>query len=261
MVQLGTIFLLCGTLKAELPYAKVYKVRDKNRRLGLGLMGVHEWLLRRGYKYEVTAEFHDWLAVYRDVSDLVAASTADAMGISRPVARRSIAPTGTIGMIAGTTTGIEPIYAVATKRRYLKHGSEWNYSYTIDSTAKFLMNSLGIKSDAIETAASLASDYERRIAFQADVQDYVDMAISSTVNLPSWGSKENNEDLVRPFTETVAKYAHRLRGLTCYPNGSRGGQPLNAVPYDEASGKEGIEYVETYFDICDITGKGGSCGV
>lgn len=47
---LASRFLLCGTLVAQLPYQKVYDVREKNRRLGLGLMGVHEWLLKRGYK-------------------------------------------------------------------------------------------------------------------------------------------------------------------------------------------------------------------
>ena len=41
VVELGTKFLLCGTLRAHLPYDKVRKTREKNRRLGLGLMGVH----------------------------------------------------------------------------------------------------------------------------------------------------------------------------------------------------------------------------
>ena len=44
--------------------------------------------------------------------------------INRPVAYRAIAPTGTIGMIAGTTTGIEPLFAVAYKRRFLKGAKE-----------------------------------------------------------------------------------------------------------------------------------------
>jgi len=59
VVELATKFLLCGTLVADLPYEKVYKVREKNRRLGLGLMGIHEWLLKRNYKYEVTPELHE----------------------------------------------------------------------------------------------------------------------------------------------------------------------------------------------------------
>ena len=98
---------------------------------------------------------------------------------------------------------------------------------------------------------------------QADVQDYVDMSISSTINLPSWGSKLNNEDTVGKFAHTLAKYAPRLRGFTCYPDGSRGGQPLTSVPYAEAVEKLGTEFdehIETH-DICSISGQGGSCGV
>lgn len=87
-------FLLCGTLVAELPYAKVYQVREKNRRLGLGIMGVHEWLLKRGYKYEVTPELHKWLEVYKIESERGANELADKLGINRPVAYRAIAPTG-----------------------------------------------------------------------------------------------------------------------------------------------------------------------
>ena len=261
--ELATKFLLCGTLKAQLPYDKVYKIREKNRRLGLGLMGMHEWLLQRGQKYEVTDEMHRWLHVYKSVSDHVAKKTADEMGISRPVKVRAIAPTGSIGILAATTTGIEPLFAVAYKRRFLKNGTRWHYQYVVDSAAQVVIDRYGIAPDKIESALDLSTDFERRIAFQADVQDYVDMSISSTINLPTWGSKTNNEDTVRPFAETLAKYCHRLRGFTCYPDGSRGGQPLVSVDYSEAVdklGEEFEEHVETH-DICDLTGHGGSCGV
>lgn len=263
IVELGTKFLICGTLKAQLPYDGVYKTREKNRRLGLGLMGVHEWLLKRGSRYEVTPELHRWLAVYKNVSDHVSDTTADTLGISRPVARRAIAPTGSIGILAGTTTGVEPLFAVAYKRRYLKGGSQWVYEYVVDGTAKELIELYGADPDNIESALDLAKDYERRMAFQADVQDYVDMAISSTINLPAWGSEYNNEDTVDDFANTLAKYAHRLRGFTCYPDGSRGGQPLTSVSYSEAKDKLGKTFEESVVahDICDISGKGGSCGV
>jgi len=263
VVELATKFLLCGTLKAKLPYPKVELTRAKNRRLGLGLMGIHEWLIQRGSKYEVTPELHSWLSVYKGVSNKVSRSTADRFSITRPVANRAIAPTGSIGILAGTSTGVEPIFAVAYKRRYLKGANRWVYQYVVDSAAQELIDRYGADPDTIEGALDLASDYERRMAFQADVQDYVDMSISSTINLPAWGSKLNNEDTVYDFAETLAKYAPRLRGFTCYPDGSRGGQPLTSVPYSEAVeklGEEFEEHVETH-DICDITGTGGSCGV
>jgi|TARA_R110000744_G_scaffold19401_2_gene51323 ribonucleoside-diphosphate reductase alpha chain len=263
LVALGTKFLICGTMKAKLPYAKVYETREKNRRLGLGLMGMHEWLIQRGSKYEVTPELHSWLQVYKGVSDKVSKETADEFSISRPVANRAIAPTGSIGILAGTSTGVEPIFAVAYKRRYLKGNTRWVYQYVVDSAAQELIDRYGAQPDNVESALDLASDYERRMAFQADVQDYVDMSISSTINLPAFGSKLNNENTVETFANTLAKYAPRLRGFTCYPDGSRGGQPLTSVPYNEAVeklGEEFDEHIETH-DICDISGTGGSCGV
>jgi len=263
IVTLATKFLMCGTFKAKLPYEKVYDVRIKNRRLGLGLMGMHEWLIKRNYKYEVTPELHKWLGVYKGISDEVSKKTASEFDCSTPVANRAIAPTGSIGILAGTSTGVEPIFAVAYKRRYLKGGTRWHYQYVVDSAAQELIDLYGANPDKIESALDLAEDYQRRIKFQADVQDYVDMSISSTINLPSWGSKLNNEDTVDSFTDVLASYAHRLRGFTVYPDGCRGGQPLTSVPYAEAVDKLGEEFeegLETH-DICDITGHGGSCGV
>jgi ribonucleoside-diphosphate reductase alpha chain len=137
------------------------------------------------------------------------------------------------------------------------------YQYVVDSAAQELIDRYGADPEGVESALDLAQDYERRMAFQADVQDYVDMSISSTINLPSYGSKLNNDDTVEDFANTLAKYAPRLRGFTCYPDGSRGGQPLTSVPYQEAVdklGEEFEEHIETH-DICDISGSGGTCGI
>ena len=259
VVTLASKFLVCGTLRADLPYAKVYTVREKNRRLGLGLMGIHEWLLKRGQGYEVTPELHTWLKVYKDESERAANEHCDRFFISRPVAYRAIAPTGSIGILAGTTTGIEPLFAVAYKRRFLTDGTKWKYQYVVDSTAEQLIRQYGITPDSIDTAYKLSHNFEQRLKFQADIQDYVDMSISSTINLQPWGSKENNEDRVGEFAATLSKYAKRLRGFTVYPDGSRGGQPITEVPYEEALQHKGVTFEE--HDICDITGKGGSCGV
>jgi len=255
--QLGAKFLICGSLRADLPYEKVYKVREKNRRIGLGLMGIHAWLLQRGYKYDVVPELHEWLKVYKDESERAANEHCDHLYISKPVAYRAIAPTGTIGILAGTTTGIEPLFAVAYKRRYLTNGTKWKHEFVIDSTADLLIKQYDINPNSIETAYGLSNDYERRIKFQADIQDYVDMSISSTINLNAWGTKENNEDNVGRFAKTLALYAPRLRGFTCYPDGSRGGQPLTEVPYEEALKHKGITFEENVDRAC----TSGVCGV
>ena len=261
VVSLATKFLLCGTLRAQLPYEKVYEVREKNRRLGLGLMGLHEWLIQRGGRYETTPELHRWLKVYEAESDKTARDFADKLSISRPVAVRAVAPTGTIGILGGTSTGIEPIFAVAYKRRYLKN-RRWHFQHVVDSAAQEMIEIYDVKPDKIESALDLARDYERRLNFQANVQEYVDMAISSTINLPGWGTEKNNEDGVEKFTQTLAKYAHRLRGFTCFPAGCRGGQPLTPISYEEAIEKLGEEFEDNIqvHDICDISG-GGICGV
>ncbi len=87
------------------------------------------------------------------------------------------------------------------------------------------------------------------------------MSISSTINLPKWGTMLNNDTIVNDFAHILAKYAVRLRGFTCYPDGSRGGQPLTIVDYNEAKQHEGEEFKEQFHDVCEINGKGGTCGV
>lgn len=255
VVALASKFLVCGTLTADLPSAKVRAVREKNRRLGLGLMGIHEWLLKRNFRYEVNGELKQWLWVYKEYSEFGANALCDALGINRPKAYRAIAPTGTIGMIAGTTTGIEPLFAVAYKRRFLRGSENWHYQYVIDGTAKTLIDECGVSPDSIDTAYGMANDFERRIQFQADIQDYVDMAISSTINIPSWGSDLNNPDKVKDFATTLSKYAHRLRGFTVYPDGSRGGQPITECSYQEA-----VEHGDHVYEENDAC-KGGVCGI
>ena len=257
IVRVASMFLVAGTLVADLPTKKVYEVRAKNRRLGLGLMGIHEFLLKRGSSYEVTEELHRWLEVYRDESEKAANMLCDERGINHPVAYRAIAPTGTIGILAGTTTGIEPLFAVAYKRRYLVGGDKWKYEYVVDATAADLIETHGLNPNEIETSSSMVDDFERRLKFQADVQDYVDMSISSTINLPSWGSEGNNESRVMEFANILAKYAHRLRGFTCYPDGARGGQPLTTVTYKEAMKQKGVVYEENSETAC----QSGVCGI
>jgi ribonucleoside-diphosphate reductase alpha chain len=258
VVALASKFLVCGTIRADLPYDKVRMVREKNRRLGLGLMGIHEWLLSRGQKYEVTQDLHKWLEVYKNESERAANEHCDRLFVSHPVAYRAIAPTGSLSILASTTSGIEPLFACAYKRRYLTEGTKWRYEYVVDATAERICQTYSVAPEGIDTAYKLSHDIERRIAFQAGINDYVDMSISSTINLPSWGSKGNTESDIPKFAEILAKYAHRIRGMTCYPDGSRGGQPLVEVEYAEAMKHKGTVFTE--HDICDITNRGGTCG-
>lgn len=253
LVELGTAFLLCGTLYSEVPYEEVSVTRTKNRRLGLGLMGVYEWLALRGKPYAPDAELGAWLERYQK-STTYAAHYAMLLGCSIPVKTRAMAPNGTIAILAGTTSASEPMFAPATKRRYLKDGKTWVWQYTIDGIAQRLIDR-GLDVDHLESAYDLAKDPERRILFQAWFQQYVDHGISSTINLPS---PEEQEFTHEEFGNMLLRYLPSLRGITAYPNGARGGQPLTAVSYEEAAAALGVEFGETSNEKSCLSGV---CGV
>lgn len=242
VTELGTLFLLCSTLVSEVPHEEVLVTRENNRRLGLGVMGVHEWLLARGYKYEPNDELGEWLAVWEGQSDQSAFDYAMEIGCTVPIKVRAVAPTGTIGIIAETTTGIEPLFAAAYKRRYIDN-SVWKYQYVVDATAQRLIEKYDLDPSELETAYDLAFDPARRLAMQAFVQKYTDHAISSTINLPRFEEQPFTKE---QFGKVLFEYLPFIRGITAYPDGARGGQPLNVVPYAEALANEGLEFIEEF---------------
>lgn len=256
LTEIGTALLLAGTVYSDIPYDKIGVTREKNRRLGLGLMGIHEFLLTRGRNYGPDAELQQYLEVY-ETSTEIAHKYADQWNLSRPVKTRAIAPTGTIGIIAETSTGLEPLFTTAYKRRYLESGTTWKYQYVVDPIAKNLVDR-GVDPEKIESAYDLAAEPQRRVDFQVWVQKYVDHSISSTINMPQWGSEHNNEDKVGPFGDMLIERLPFLRGITVYPDGARSGQPLTTVKYATAMKHIGQVFYESA-DICEI-GKGGSCG-
>lgn len=253
-VDLATLFLLCGGIRSDTPTEKVREVGNRNNRIGLGLGGMHEWLMRHRNDYEVTPTMHEWLSVYRDQSDASSRRYADRLSVVEPKGKRAIAPNGTIGIVAETTTGIEPLFCAAYKRRYFKDG-QWHYQYVVDGSVKRLLDD-DIPLELIERNDAYALGFEQRIKFQADVQDYVDMSISSTSNMAPWGSESNNEGNVQEKADILYKYAPRLRGFTCYPDGCRGGQPLTKVSVEQAMAEEGHVFIE---EVRECTN--GVCGL
>jgi len=253
VVHLASKFLVCGLIRAHLPYKKVEMVRQQNSRLGLGLIGMHEWLLKKGYRYEFNDELKQWMKVYENESTKAANEHCDRLFLNRPKGYRAIAPTGSISILCGSTSGVEPVYSVAYRRRYLTDGTKWKYQFVVDGTAESLIKD-GVKPDDIESSVDLAADPERRVKFQFELQKYVDHAISSTINLPAWDKSQNRVD---EFAKIVRKYAHGLRGLTLYPDGSRGGQPITSVPYEEAHSKRGVVFEDNSEEQC----LSGVCGI
>lgn len=253
VTALATKFLYLGTFVGVLPHADFQAVREKNRRIGLGLMGLHEWCLRNDQSYEPSGVLGKWLTNWAQISDKVAKEVAKEKNSVEPIAVRAIAPTGTIGIIGETTTGIEPVFCVSYKRRWLDNSGKWKYRYVIDPTAARLIEE-GINPDDIEDSVSMSKKVESRISMQAFVQDFVDQAISSTINLPEWGEYGNNN--AKQFAEILLKYLPRLRGITVYPEGSRPGQPITPIKYETAIRHGDVVYEEDP-DRC----SGGVCGI
>ena len=214
-------------------------------------MGFHEWLIRHGHGYEPNDELAEWLSIWRDTSDASAVKWAKALGTNVPIKKRAIAPNGSISIAGGrTTSGIEPIFSMAYKRRYLTPDG-WKMQYVVDFVAEKLHEE-GYDLSSVEDAYSLSFDVEKRIAFQAFVQGYVDNSISSTVNLPS-GAHENGN--VEKFGSILLKYLPKMRGITVYPDGARGGQPLTPVDFDTAIKHKGVVFEGN--EDC----AGGICGL
>ena len=92
VVALGAKFLVCGLMRAHLPYKKVYEIRQKNSRIGLGLMGMHEWLLQRGYKYEMVDELSEMIMKNRKSQ-----SSESTLGFAEVLDTFSLGKTKTVG--------------------------------------------------------------------------------------------------------------------------------------------------------------------
>ena len=251
-VKYATMFLICGNLYSNYPTPRMKDVAMLGNRIGLGIGGIHEWMIRRGFEYEVTPELHKWLSVYKDESDSSAYIFAKDIGVPIPKAKRAIAPNGTISALAETTSGIEPLFCKAYKRKYDNNGT-WVYEYVIDGAIKKLINE---KIDISKIQDAYDVEFKQRVKVQADIQRYIDMAISSTCNLPEWGGEKNNATTLKEYSKQLLKYAKKLRGFTCYPDGARKGQPLERVDLNEALKQEGkvFEYKE---DHC----ASGSCSL
>lgn len=92
--NLAAKFLICGSIRGDLPFDKVREVRERNRNIGLGVMGVHEWLLKHNYIYGMNDELRQWFSTYRACSEISANEWSDRFFINRPKRYRSVAPAG-----------------------------------------------------------------------------------------------------------------------------------------------------------------------
>ena len=237
------------------PFPELGDASRATRKIGLGVMGLAEVFATLGIPYD-SAEAVDLaarimrrvqraahassrtLAEERGVFPAYPGSRVARQGPRRNAAVTSVAPTGTISLIAGTTAGIEPMFAIAFTRAVVgRHLLEVNPCF--DRLARdrgFYRDDLiaeiaqcgGVRGyrgqlpadvrSAFPTAAEIAPEWHLRM--QAAVQRHVDAAVSKTVNLPADASVDDVRDIY------LAAWHAKVKGITVYRYGSRPGQVL-----------------------------------
>ncbi|MHC4677765.1 MAG: adenosylcobalamin-dependent ribonucleoside-diphosphate reductase, partial [Planctomycetota bacterium] len=239
------------------PIPQIEKITLGNRKIGLGIMGFADTLILLGIRYgsEEAAEFAEKLASFiqkhaHEASEELAkergcfpnwkgsAWDTDHHRPMRNAACTTIAPTGSISIIAECSSGIEPIFAFATKRRILdgeefielhplleKLGAEGNW--LTDRVRNQLSQGIPPReipeiprelADILVTAHKVAPEWHVRI--QAAFQKYTDNAVSKTVNLPADATVDDVDRTYRLAFERGCK------GITVYRNNSRENQVI-----------------------------------
>ncbi len=239
------------------PIPEIEAATRATRKVGLGVMGLAEMLAGLGIPYDSERGVRLAGRIARSIRQVTqAASTRlaeergafPAFGDSRfagSAPRRnaqltSIAPTGTISLIAGTTAGIEPMFAIAYTRSVIgRRLLEVNPCfdrlardrgfYRHDLIAEIARRG-GVRQyprlppevrGAFPIAAEIAPEWHLRM--QAAVQRHVDAAVSKTVNLPADATVDDVRSLY------LAAWRAKVKGITVYRYGSRPRQVLTYV--------------------------------
>jgi len=254
-VRTGIRFLDNVLTVNKFPTDTCKQVGERSRRIGLGVTGLHYMLIKLGIRYgnEKCLEFLDRLfSTIRDESYKMSiylardkkpfpefdykkylneeyAKTLPArirMLIKRHGIRNAvmltIPPCGTISMLHGVSSGIEPIFAAMYNRRY-RHNNIWKSQLVVDPLFEEWFNGKKSLDNFVGAYDVLPEDH---IRVQATIQKYMDSCISKTINLPATSTPEQ-------FSQAALDYAPYLKGLTVYRAGSKGNEPLEAIPLSE----------------------------
>jgi ribonucleoside-diphosphate reductase alpha chain len=238
------------------PLEQIDEMSRGNRRIGLGVMGFADLLIKLGITYdseeglafaERMMKFIDdeaWeesrsLAEERGVMPHYEGSRHEARGDRvRNATVTTIAPTGTISMIAGCSGGIEPLFAVAFMRRqadmelpdvnpeFVKLAKERGF-YSEALMKKVAEH--GSVRDILEVPEDVRRVWvtshditpEWHVRMQAAFQKFTSMGISKTINLPSDATPKDVEDAY------MLAYSLGCKGIAVYRDGSRDAQVLS----------------------------------
>ena len=240
------------------PLESIEKMSKGNRKIGLGIMGFADMLIQLKIPYgsdEAITQAETVMAFIQQESKFASALLAKKRGnfafytgsrydapqtpFMRNATTTTIAPTGTISLIAGTSSGIEPIFAVAHVRHVLDGKTLTQVHPLFMKTAKEqgffskeLMDEIADKGSVQDIrevpdevkqifAASHEISAERHIQIQAAFQKYTDNAVSKTINFPHNASPEDIRNAYLSAWQTGCK------GLTIYRYGSRDKQVLS----------------------------------
>lgn len=266
--------------KNEYPLPEIADMTKKNRKIGLGIMGFADMLIQLGVRYddspEVLKGIDDIMAFIKDA----AKSRSNALGARkgsypnkagnepdmRNATRLAIAPTGTISMIAGVSSGIEPNFSYVYDRKnslgsYLqvheqfekdlqeecKHQKQYRTEARVNELEfRYVINHMHEKgtiqdilwlSDKFKHKYVTAIDVlpEAHIAIQAAFQKHVDSSISKTINCPESTTVSD----IKCWIENA--WDQNLKGLTFYRQNSRQDVVLNLA-----------KPVENYHDVEDM---------
>lgn len=245
---------------AHYPVEAIREMTHANRKIGLGVMGYADSLCKMGIRYdsELALDAIDFfMSIIKDTAYETSRELAEDWGVPLNMVKReipirnatltTIAPTGSISIIAGCSSGIEPLFGLAYKRQNVLDDDEL---FEINPIFEQVMREAGLYSDDLveqvsKNAGSLSGiedipqdivdtfrvsreiPWEWHVKIQAQFQKWVDNAVSKTINFPFTADRL---EVSRAF-----RLAHELgcKGLTVYREGSRQKEVLVA----ERSGK------------------------
>jgi ribonucleoside-diphosphate reductase alpha chain len=253
------------------PIEQIEQVTKSNRKIGLGVMGFADMLIRLGIPYnsdqavELAEELMSF--IQRKGREATRELAADRGGFpnfkgsiydgkGEPVRNATvttIAPTGTISIISGCSSGIEPLFALAFTRNVME-GTELievnpifeEYARERGFDSPEIMKEVA-KKGSLHDVEGIPDDISRvfvtahdispewHIKMQAAFQKYTDNAVSKTVNFPQ---EATIEDVASVY---ILAYKLGCKGVTVYRDGSRDAQVLNIG--SEKQAKAAVEAV------------------
>ncbi|MEW6681299.1 MAG: adenosylcobalamin-dependent ribonucleoside-diphosphate reductase [Nitrospirota bacterium] len=258
LVRLGVRFLDDVVEVNEYPIPELERTAKANRKIGLGVMGLAETFIRLGLPYDSPEAKRTARAIavaMREAAEAASAELAAERGVfpnwngsifapARRLRRNatllSIAPTGTLSVIAGTTSGIEPLFGVAFTRRHVlggrvlpevsalfartmeARGLEWQSLIPELAKSGSVQGLAGVPDDLAHLLrGALDLDPLDHLEMQAIFQREVDNAVSKTVNLPA------DVDVGTVERVYLAAFRMGLKGVTVFRYGSRREQVLS----------------------------------